>query len=189
MLCRTFTSGCPIRGGLSHRDCNGRHSGADTLAPGKYADLAVLSADYMRVPPEEIRRINSVLTVVGGRIVHGEGDYVDLAPPPPPASPSWSPISAEPSPAMRAEAAGGAVQFARACHDGCANDCTLHGHDHQIAGTIRSRSPTGGPSGARWAAPALRSKRIDTTLARRERRHDQRTNPTDASAFHGGARQ
>jgi predicted amidohydrolase YtcJ len=104
-----------------------------TLAPGKYADLAVLSADYMRMPSEEIRRINAVLTIVGGRIVHGEGDYVDLAPSPPPASPSWSPVGAEPSPAMRAEAAGGAVQFARACHDGCANDCTLHGHGHQIA--------------------------------------------------------
>ena len=102
------------------------------LAPGMYADLAVLSADYMSVPPEDIRHLNAMLTMTGGRIVHGEGDYSDLAPPLPPASPGWSPVNAEPSPAMRAEAVG-ATQFARACHDGCASACGIHGHDHQIA--------------------------------------------------------
>ncbi|MEO1191375.1 MAG: amidohydrolase [Pseudomonadota bacterium] len=101
------------------------------LSPGLYADLAVLSADYLSVPPEEIRRINAVLTMTGGRIVYGEGDYADLAPPLPPASPSWSPVNAVPSPAQRAES--GQQQFARACHDGCASACGLHGHNHQIA--------------------------------------------------------
>jgi predicted amidohydrolase YtcJ len=105
-----------------------------TLAPGQYADLAVLSADYMSVPPEEIRRINAVLTMTGGRVVYGEGDYADLSPPLPPASPGWSPINAEPSPAMRADMSG-ATQFAHACHDGCASSCDLHGHSHQIAWT------------------------------------------------------
>lgn len=105
-----------------------------TLAPGQYADLAVLSADYMSVPPEEIRHINSVLTVLGGKVVYGEGDYADLAPPLPPASPDWSPVNAEPSPAQRADAAGAAaLQFARACHDGCTTACGVHGHNHQIA--------------------------------------------------------
>jgi predicted amidohydrolase YtcJ len=102
-----------------------------TLEPGMYADLAVLSADYMSVPAEAIRRIAAVLTIVGGRIVHGEGDYRELAPPMPPASPGWSPINAEPSPGMRA--AAGQPTFARACHDGCASACGMHGHDHQIA--------------------------------------------------------
>ncbi len=105
-----------------------------TLAPGMYADLAVLSADYMSIAPEEIRQINSVLTMTGGRVVYAEGDYAGSAPPLPPASPGWSPINAEPSPAMRAAAAG-ATQLARACHDGCASSCGLHGHDHQIAWT------------------------------------------------------
>lgn len=99
-----------------------------TLAPGKYADLAVLSADYMTVPPPEIRRINAVLTLVGGTIVHGEGPYADLAPPLPPASPGWSPVGAVPSPGQRAH-------HARACHDGCNAHCTVHGHDHAIAWT------------------------------------------------------
>lgn len=106
-----------------------------TLAPGMYADLAVLSADYLSVPDEEIRQINAVLTLVGGEVVYGEGDYGELSPPMPPASPSWSPVNAEPSPAMRAAAAdgAGATQVARACHDGCGNHCGVHGHDHGIA--------------------------------------------------------
>jgi hypothetical protein len=102
-----------------------------TLAPGMYADLAVLSADYFAVPPEEIRRIASVLTVVGGRVVHGAGDYADLAPPLPPASPSWSPVNAGASPAQRAGAV--AVRRAAAAACGCASACGLHGHDHAIA--------------------------------------------------------
>ena len=106
-----------------------------TLAPGMYADLAVLSADYLSVPAEEIRQINAVLTLVGGEVVYGEGDYGELSPPLPPASPSWSPVNAEPSPAMRAATAGdaGANQVARACHDSCGNHCGVHGHDHGIA--------------------------------------------------------
>ncbi len=105
-----------------------------TLAPGMYADLAALSADYLSVPPEEIRRINAVLTMVGGKVVYGEQEFADLAPPLPPASPDWSPVDVAPSPGMRAEATG-APAYARACHDGCSNHCSLHGHDHQIAWT------------------------------------------------------
>lgn len=37
---------------------------------GKYADLAVLNQDYLTVPEQRIRAIESVLTLVGGRIVH-----------------------------------------------------------------------------------------------------------------------
>ncbi len=103
-----------------------------TLSPGKYADLAVLSSDYMAVPPVEIRRIHSVLTVVGGEVVYGEGDFESLAPPLPPASPSWSPVGAFKSPAQRADVASG-TRAARACHDGCSSGCGVHGHDHGIA--------------------------------------------------------
>jgi len=44
-----------------------------TIEPGKLADLAVLSDDYFTVPDERLKRIRSVLTVVGGRIVHDGG--------------------------------------------------------------------------------------------------------------------
>jgi predicted amidohydrolase YtcJ len=103
-----------------------------TLAPGKYADLAVLSADYLTVPPAQIRQIQSVLTIVGGDVVYGEGDYADLSPPIPPASPGWSPVNAVTSPAQRAPAPAQS-EFARSCHDGCGNSCGIHGHDHGIA--------------------------------------------------------
>ena len=105
-----------------------------TLAPGQYADLAVLSADYMAVPSEEIRRISAALTIVGGKIVHASDDFPGRSPPLPPASPAWSPINAEPSPAMRAETSD-ATPLTRACHDGCASACGVHGHSHQIAWT------------------------------------------------------
>jgi predicted amidohydrolase YtcJ len=39
-----------------------------TLEPGKFADLAVLSDDYFEVPTEEVHRITSDLTLVGGEI-------------------------------------------------------------------------------------------------------------------------
>jgi predicted amidohydrolase YtcJ len=41
-----------------------------SMAKGKLADLVVLDRDYFNVPDEEIKRIRSVLTVVGGKIVH-----------------------------------------------------------------------------------------------------------------------
>ncbi len=61
------------------------------LRVGEFADLAVLSADYFSIEDEAIKDIHSVLTMVGGEVVHGNGPYAGLAPPLPPASPSWSP--------------------------------------------------------------------------------------------------
>ena len=44
-----------------------------TIEPGKLADLAVLSHDYFTVPDEDLKKIRSVLTVVGGTVVHDAG--------------------------------------------------------------------------------------------------------------------
>jgi hypothetical protein len=41
---------------------------------GKLADLVVLNEDYFTVPDDRLRQIRSVLTVVGGRIVHNTGE-------------------------------------------------------------------------------------------------------------------
>ena len=41
-----------------------------SLEVGKLADLAVLSKDYLTVPVDQVGTIESVLTMVGGRIVH-----------------------------------------------------------------------------------------------------------------------
>ena len=49
-----------------------------SLEPGKLADLAVLTKDYMTVPAEEIGGIESLLTMVGGKIVYAAGPYARL---------------------------------------------------------------------------------------------------------------
>jgi predicted amidohydrolase YtcJ len=49
-----------------------------SLEPGKLADLAVLTKDYMTVPAEQIGSIESLLTMVGGKIVYAAGLYADL---------------------------------------------------------------------------------------------------------------
>jgi len=49
-----------------------------SLEPGKYADLAVLSDDYLTVPVEKVGELHSVLTIVGGKVVYGEGPFAVL---------------------------------------------------------------------------------------------------------------
>lgn len=49
-----------------------------SLAAGKLADLAVLSADFLTIPVDEIGSITSVLTMVGGRVVYAGGPYTEF---------------------------------------------------------------------------------------------------------------
>ncbi|WP_377273053.1 amidohydrolase [Peterkaempfera sp. SMS 1(5)a] len=63
------------------------------LREGCYADLAVLSEDYFSIPEEDISHIESLLTVVGGRIVHAAGEFEGLAAPLPAVEPAWSPVA------------------------------------------------------------------------------------------------
>jgi hypothetical protein len=56
------------------------------------ADLAVLSADYFSIPEDEIKHLESVLTIVGGKVVYATEEFSKLAPPALPVSPSWSPV-------------------------------------------------------------------------------------------------
>jgi len=46
-----------------------------SLERGKFADLAVLSKDYMTVPADQIGSIESVLTMVGGKVVYAAPPY------------------------------------------------------------------------------------------------------------------
>jgi predicted amidohydrolase YtcJ len=64
------------------------------IAPGQRADFAILSTDYLTVPEEQIRHIESVLTVIGGDVVHAADAFPAVAPPPLPAvAPAWSPVA------------------------------------------------------------------------------------------------
>lgn len=48
----------------------GRETDRGTLAPGMLADLAVLSDDPFRVSTGQLPGIRSVMTLLGGRVVH-----------------------------------------------------------------------------------------------------------------------
>ena len=50
-----------------------------TLEPGKFADLAVLSSDYLTVPVKEIGKIRSVLTMLGGEVVYADQPFAKFA--------------------------------------------------------------------------------------------------------------
>ncbi len=56
----------------------GQEGRLGSLEVGKHADLIVLSDDYFSVRDEAIKDIRSVLTVVGGRIVHADAEYSSL---------------------------------------------------------------------------------------------------------------
>ncbi|MCY8975883.1 amidohydrolase [Bacillus atrophaeus] len=62
-----------------------------TLSVGQFADIAVLSADYFTVPEEEIKDLESLLTIMGGQVVYGNDEFKNLSPELPPASPDWAP--------------------------------------------------------------------------------------------------
>jgi predicted amidohydrolase YtcJ len=49
-----------------------------SLEPGKLADLAVLSKDYMTAPVEQVGAIESLLTMVGGKIVYAAGPFAQM---------------------------------------------------------------------------------------------------------------
>ncbi len=61
---------------------------------GQLADLIVPDRDYLSCPETEIADITVHLTVVGGEIVYGAGEFahLDEATTPPPAMPDWSPV-------------------------------------------------------------------------------------------------
>jgi predicted amidohydrolase YtcJ len=101
------------------------------IKAGALGDVAVLDRDYFNVPEDEIQDIVSVLTVVAGRVVHGSQRFSDLAPPLPPASPSWSPVRKFGGYQARKLAIGEAdrrYQYAAACQ--CRAGCGVHGHNH-----------------------------------------------------------
>lgn len=98
------------------------------IQEGMLADLAVLSADFFRVDEESIKAIESVLTVVGGRIVFGQGPFDKLAPPALPVLPEWSPVAKVPGhyrPVPQPAAPAMAHQ--------CRGACSVHAHAHDRA--------------------------------------------------------
>lgn len=71
---------------------SGESESKGSIQVGKYADLAVLSADYFCIADAEIPFIEAELTVVGGRIVYASDVYEGQAEPLAPPSMGWSPV-------------------------------------------------------------------------------------------------
>lgn len=110
------------------------------IKEGELADLIILSDDYFSVPEDEIVHLRSVLTLLGGTIVHGDGPFAPLAPDLPPPAPDWSPVAHFGGYHQTPEARD---KIASAC--GCASSCGVHGHDHAaaLASSVPARDSAG----------------------------------------------
>ncbi|WP_434987826.1 amidohydrolase [Pseudomonas protegens] len=93
---------------------------------GQLADLVALSADYFSVEEEAIKWIESLLTVVDGKVVHAAGDFEKLAPPSLPVTPDWSPVVKVPG-HWKPNA-----PLQNQVHQ-CSGPCAVHAHGHQKA--------------------------------------------------------
>jgi hypothetical protein len=62
------------------------------LSPGLLADFALLSEDYFSIDEDRIADLDSVLTVVGGRIVYAAAEHAALDSRLPEMDPRWSPV-------------------------------------------------------------------------------------------------
>jgi hypothetical protein len=91
--------------------------------------------DFFKCAEDEISGITSDLTIVGGKIVYGAGDFAKLDDHvPPPAMPDWSPVRTFGGYGGWGERARQSTLAARAAQMcGCVNACNVHGHDHAAA--------------------------------------------------------
>ncbi|MGI4718549.1 MAG: amidohydrolase [Janthinobacterium lividum] len=100
------------------------------IQAGMLADLAVLSEDFFSVGEEDIKAIESVLTVVGGKVVYGAAEFSDLGPAPIPVLPEWSPVQNVPG--HWRKAAPRQQPVAAIAHQ-CSGPCGVHAHSHDRA--------------------------------------------------------
>jgi hypothetical protein len=107
------------------------------IEAGQFADLIVPDRDFFACAEDEIAGTTSLLTMVGGKVVYGVGDFAALDDNPvPPAMPDWSPVRAFGGYAGWGAATGAAshaVQQRAAESCGCDLGCAVHGHDHASA--------------------------------------------------------
>ena len=108
-----------------------------SIEVGQLADLAVLSKDFFTVPDEEIKSLESVLTVVGGKIVYAAEDFKQFSPPALPVSPSWSPV---------ATFGGYQNQHSKAA----GNQFQTHSHNHAFCGGHSSANKVRGKFAAEF---------------------------------------
>ena len=108
------------------------------IVVGQLADLIVPDRDFFACAEAEIADTSAELTMVGGKIVYAAGPFAPLDEGTvPPAMPDWSPVRRFGGYAAWADAPANPADpavtrmAAQAC--GCANTCTVHGHNHATA--------------------------------------------------------
>ena len=116
------------------------------IREGMLADLAVLSSDFFSIDAEAIKSIESVLTVVGGKVVYGATEFTPLGPAPIPVLPEWSPVQKVAG--HWRKSAPTAQPVASIAHQ-CQGPCGVHAHSHDRA--RRSNMPVSDHSGF-WGA-------------------------------------
>ncbi|QHH96972.1 amidohydrolase [Acinetobacter dispersus] len=112
---------------------SGEHQHKGALSSGELADLIVLSDDYFAVDDNEIQWIESVLTVMNGKIVYAGAEFKNQDPSIPPASPDWSPVKRFGGQWRRSEnrnapSLSPLQSSSAAC--ACSSSCGMHGHSH-----------------------------------------------------------
>ncbi|KQT52459.1 MULTISPECIES: amidohydrolase [unclassified Aureimonas] len=113
------------------------------IEAGQFADLVVPSKDFFACAEDEISHLTADLTMVGGRVVYGAGDFsaedeTDIPQP----MPDWSPVRTfggygawgEPE-----RAGANSLRRTAISSCGCASACGVHGHDH--AGAWAGKMP------------------------------------------------
>ena len=108
------------------------------IRAGALADLTVPDRDFFACPESDIADTTALLTVVGGKVVYGAGEFSgwdDAGPPP--AMPDWSPVRRFGGYGAWGGKDGAPLQATlrrgtnAAC--GCAAACRVHGHEHLAA--------------------------------------------------------
>ncbi|MEJ1130286.1 amidohydrolase [Variovorax sp. CCNWLW225] len=107
------------------------------IEAGMLADLMVPDLDFFACPESEIADTTALLTMVGGKVVYAAGPFQPHDEgAPPPAMPDWSPVRSFGGYAGWGDTEGAPLQkamrrAAMAC--ACANNCSVHGHQHATA--------------------------------------------------------
>lgn len=105
------------------------------IKEGRFADMAALSADFFAIPEEAIKGLESVLTIVDGKVVYGAEEFEKLGPAAPPVMPDWSPVAKYPGhfrPQAVMPHSGPQAATPGGAHH-CCGACAVHGHNHEIA--------------------------------------------------------
>jgi predicted amidohydrolase YtcJ len=107
------------------------------IEAGMLADLVVPDRDFFACPESEIADTTALLTMVGGKVVYGAGPFRSHDEgAPPPAMPDWSPVRSFGGYGGWGDAEGAPLQKAMrhaAMSCACANNCSVHGHQHATA--------------------------------------------------------